>query len=105
MRLPSFGRPTKGPYYKKRLLDPSKLITNAVIRRYWRDPNGTWQYEDYTITRNGAFTHEGSLWTTGRKPGAVDQDYISLSDMGIVPRRNGKYATGAYTVLLKPGRR
>jgi|GEM_PF-2973796 len=104
MGLPSFGRPKKGPDYKKRLLDPSKLTMDAVVRRYWQDHDGSWRPEDYTITRNGAFTREGSLWTVGRRSGAAKQEYISLSDMGIVPRRNGKYATRAYTVLLKSGR-
>lgn len=94
----------QGPNYSKRLLDPSKLTLGALVRRYWKDSDGTWRHEDIEITRERPFTSEGSLWTAGRRVGGSRQDYISLSDMGIVPRRNNTYNSRSYTVVLEPGR-
>ncbi len=103
-RSEASSTPEKGPHYDKRLLDPSRLTMGATVRRYWRDHDGSWHYDDIEITRNEAFMHQGSLWTAGRDSRTGRQEYYSLRDMGIVVRGNGSYNPGTYTILLKPGR-
>lgn len=109
MRLPKIKKPgsgstpSEGPNYKKRLLDSSKLLLGAVVRRYWRDYDGVLHHDDYEITRNGSFEAHGTMWTSGRPASGGRQEYLALADMGIIPLGNGAY-NRAYTILLKPGR-
>lgn len=112
MRMPKLRKSepssalSDGPDYKKRLLDPSKVVANAVVRKYRRGQDGSWHHEDITILQSKPFERHGlpGLWTIGRV-GTGRQEYFSLPDMGIVAYRNGTFNPSNYTVLLKAGRK
>lgn len=94
------SRPLKPrPDYDKRITDPTKLTLSRVVRRYFMQETFGWHHADYVIA-GPVHTQKGHLRVLVRELGGSQEQTIVLADMGIVPRRGGKFSPVAYTVPL-----
>ncbi len=86
------------PNYDKRITDPTKLIVNTAIRRYYLPPTTGWQHTDY-IVAGPVYREQGQLHVPLRTlEGRLER--LALVNMGVIRQSRGRFNPVTYTIPL-----